>query len=79
LTEVYDASQVQIGLLPKDIIVGIENTFEINVNKAGHVPLEVIITSSSGTNGKKNRFNKKIFQIRIHLFFFYLISSLQNR
>ncbi len=53
-TEVYDPLQVQIGALPKEFIVGIENTLEIHTDKAGNAPLEVIITSPSGINGKNS-------------------------
>ncbi|CAF3415563.1 unnamed protein product, partial [Rotaria sp. Silwood2] len=49
-TEIYDPSKVHIGPLPKDILLGIENTLEINLDNAGNVPLEVIITSPSGIN-----------------------------
>jgi len=51
-TEIYDPLQVKIGSLPKDMIVGIEYSFEIDLNKAGNIPLEVTITSPSGINGK---------------------------
>ena len=50
-TEVYDPSQVRIGPLPRDLIVGTENTFEINLDNAGNVPLEIKITSPTGVNG----------------------------
>ncbi|CAF3681830.1 unnamed protein product [Rotaria sp. Silwood1] len=49
-TEVYDPSQVHIGPLPKDILIGIENTLEINIDNAGNVPLVVSIISPSGIN-----------------------------
>lgn len=52
-TEVYDPSQVRIGPLPRDIIVDTENTFEINLENAGNVPLEIKISSPTGVNGKK--------------------------
>jgi hypothetical protein len=32
--------------------VGTENTFEINLDNAGNVPLEIKITSPAGVNGK---------------------------
>ena len=51
-TEVYDPSQVRIGPLPRDMIVGAENVFEINMDNAGNVPLEIKITSPTGANGK---------------------------
>ncbi len=54
-TEVYDPLEVQIGPLPKEILMGIENTLEIHTEKAGNAPLEVILTSPLGINGK-NRF-----------------------
>ena len=50
-TEVYDPSQVRIGPLPRDIIAGTENTFEINLDNAGNVPLEIKISSPTGVNG----------------------------
>lgn len=50
-TEVYDPSQVRIGPLPRDIIAGTENTFEINLDNAGNVPLEIKISSPTGANG----------------------------
>ncbi|CAM4758481.1 unnamed protein product [Rotaria magnacalcarata] len=49
-TEVYDPSQVRIGPLPRDIIVDTENTFEINLENAGNVPLEIKISSPTGVN-----------------------------
>ncbi|CAF3716192.1 unnamed protein product [Rotaria sordida] len=49
-TEVYDPSQVRIGPLPRDIIVNTENTFEINLDNAGNVPLEIKISSPTGLN-----------------------------
>jgi hypothetical protein len=61
-TEIYDPLQVRISSLPKDILVGIENTFEIDLEKAGNAPLEVIITSTSGSNGKKR------FRIKLEFF-----------
>ncbi|CAF3898632.1 unnamed protein product [Rotaria magnacalcarata] len=54
-TEVYDPSQVRIGPLPRDIIVDTENTFEINLENAGNVPLEIKISSPTGVNGKKEK------------------------
>ena len=51
-TEIYDPAEVQIGPLPKEILMGIENTFEIHTDKAGNAQLEVILTSPSGANGK---------------------------
>ncbi len=53
-TEIYDPFEVHISSLPKEIIVGIENTLEIDTEKAGNAPLEVIITSPSGINGKNS-------------------------
>ncbi|CAF1633249.1 unnamed protein product, partial [Adineta ricciae] len=49
-TEVYDPSQVRIGPLPRGIIAGTENTFEINLDNAGNVPLEIKISSPTGVN-----------------------------
>ncbi|UJR31815.1 hypothetical protein I4U23_019292 [Adineta vaga] len=49
-TEVYDPSQVRIGPLPRDIIAATENTFEINLDNAGNVPLEIKILSPTGVN-----------------------------
>lgn len=51
-TEVYDPSQVRIGPLPRDLIVGTESPFEINLENAGNVPLEIKITSPTGVNGE---------------------------
>jgi len=51
-TEVYDPSQVRIGPLPKDFIVGTEHTFEIHLDNAGNVPLEIKISSPTGANGE---------------------------
>ena len=51
-TEVFDPSQVRIGPLPRDLIVATENTFEINLDNAGNVPLEIKITSPTGVNGE---------------------------
>jgi hypothetical protein len=51
-TEVYDPSQVRIGPLPRDMIAGTENIFEINMDNAGNVPLEIKITSPTGANGR---------------------------
>jgi len=62
-TEVYDPLEVKIGSLPKDILVGIENTFEIDINKAGNIPIEVTITSPSGINGKNKSKEKILNQI----------------
>jgi hypothetical protein len=50
-TEVYDPSQVHIGPLPRDIIVGTENTFDIHLEHAGNVPLEMKISSPTGITG----------------------------
>ncbi len=61
-TEVYDPSQIRIGPLPKDLIAGTENTFEINLDNAGNVLLEIKITSPTGVNGKKVKTNA-IFSI----------------
>jgi hypothetical protein len=66
-TEVYDPSQIRIGPLPKDLIAGTENTFEINLDNAGNVPLEIKITSPTGVNGKKIK-NYAIFSISFFLF-----------
>src|ERR1700722_5015053 len=52
-TEVYDPTQVRIGPLPKDIISGIENTFEINLDNAGNLPIDIKITSPTGITGKE--------------------------
>ena len=52
-SETYDPLQVYIENLPKDIIVGTENTFDIITNQAGNAPLEVMITSPSANNGKE--------------------------
>ncbi|CAF5164830.1 unnamed protein product, partial [Rotaria sp. Silwood1] len=49
-TEVYDPSQVRIGPLPRDIIVNTENTFEINLDNAGNVPIDIKISSPTGVN-----------------------------
>lgn len=43
---------MRIGPLPRDIIVHTESTFEINLDNAGNVPLEVKILSPTGVNGK---------------------------
>lgn len=51
-TEVYDPSQVRIGPLPRDIIVGAENSFEIHLDNAGNVPLEIKMSSPTGLHGK---------------------------
>ena len=52
-TDTYDPLQVHIGNLPRETIVGTENTFDIDTNQAGNAPLEVMITSPSANNGKK--------------------------
>jgi len=52
-TEVYDPSQVRIGPLPRDLISGTENTFEIHLDNAGNVPLDIKIASPTGVNGNK--------------------------
>ncbi len=36
------------------MIVGTENTFEINLDNAGNVALDIRITSPTGANGKIN-------------------------
>jgi hypothetical protein len=54
-TEVYDPAQVRIGPLPRDMMTGSENTFEIHLDNAGNVPLEVKITSPTGINGEFNQ------------------------
>lgn len=38
--------------MPRDLIVATENTFEINLENAGNVPLEIKITSPTGVNGE---------------------------
>lgn len=55
---------MKIESLTKDIILGIENTFEIDTTNAGNVPLEVHMTSPSNVYGKN--MNSLIFQ---NLFF----------
>ena len=52
-TEVYDPSQVRIGPLPRDIIIGAETGFDIQLDNAGNVPLEVKILAPTGSNGKQ--------------------------
>lgn len=54
-TEVYDPSQVRIGPLPRDIIVGTETLFDIQLENAGNVPLEVRLVSPSGVNGMSKK------------------------
>ena len=51
-TEVYDPSQVRIGPLPRDIMVGVENAFEIHLENAGNVPFEMKIVSPTGMSGE---------------------------
>ena len=70
-TEVYDPSQVRIGPLPRDIMVGVENSFEIHLENAGNVPFEMKITSPTGMSGK-GRF---LFSLVLT---FVSISSIQN-
>ncbi len=38
--------------MPRDLIAATENTFEINLENAGNVPLDIKITSPTGLNGK---------------------------
>lgn len=51
-TEVYDPSQIRIGPLSKDMFVGVETIFDISMENAGNVPLEITIISPSGLNSK---------------------------
>lgn len=59
-TEVYDPSQIRIGPMAKDMFVGIETTFDITMENAGHVPLEMTIISPSGLNSKTRTIPKRV-------------------
>ncbi|CAF0927406.1 unnamed protein product, partial [Didymodactylos carnosus] len=48
-TEVYDPSAVKILNVSKEIFVGSETSFEVNLENAGNVPLDIKITTSTGT------------------------------
>lgn len=59
--DTYDPLKVHIGNLPRETIIGTENTFDIDTNQGGNAPLEVMITSPSANNGEKRlKFNEEI-------------------
>ena len=61
------------GPLPRDMIAGTENIFEINMDTAGNVPLEIKITSPTGANGKRTS------RVTNELYCLSLSSATENR
>jgi len=57
--------------LPRDLIAATENTFEINLENAGNVPLDIKITSPTGLNGKIKPMIRHLSTLRGSFFIFY--------